>query len=164
MYYFSYGSNMSSKRLFERIKTAIMISTGILDAHVLKFHKVGLGDGTAKCDAYKTDCYTDKIYGVVFDIPYHEKQTLDQIEGLGKGYEEKKVHIKTPNGSTFEAYTYYASHINPNLKPFTWYKEHVLRGAREHKLPADYIGAIEVIESITDSNKGRHAKELAIYC
>ena len=49
------------------------------------------------------------------------------------------------------------------LNPYNWYKEHVLRGARENNLPHDYISIIEKIESLPDPDMDRHEQELAIY-
>ena len=31
------------------------------------------------------------------------------------------------------------------LRPMAWYKDHIVRGAREHGLPADYIRALDRI-------------------
>lgn len=86
------------------------------------------------------------------------------MEGLGNGYEEKTVVVIMPGGSVLEAQTsYYATHIDASLKPYHWYKEHVLRGARENGLPAPYLQIIESLESVADPNPERHALELAIY-
>ena len=88
---------------------------------------------------------------------------LDQKEGLGNGDEEKKVIVELNGGKTIEAFSYYATNIDPQLKPFHWYREHVVRGARENRLPEEYIQLIESIESIADPDDVRHEKELAIY-
>jgi hypothetical protein len=88
---------------------------------------------------------------------------LDDIEGVGLGYEKKDVAIELMNGETTQAFTYYATHIDANLKPLCWYVEHVLRGAREHALPGEYIGAIERIEYERDADYGRRQQELSIY-
>jgi hypothetical protein len=49
------------------------------------------------------------------------------------------------------------------MKPFHWYKEHVVRGAKEHNLPAEYIKTIEAVESVPDPDPKNHGKELSIY-
>ena len=59
--------------------------------------------------------------------------------------------------------TYRATRIDPDLKPFAWYLAHVLAGAREHRLPADYIAAIECLAVVDDPDPLRHASELSIY-
>ena len=62
-----------------------------------------------------------------------------------------------------EAFAYDALRIGDGLRPFAWYKHHVLHGACEHGLPEDYIRAIEAIEAVADSDAARHAAEMAIY-
>ena len=58
---------------------------------------------------------------------------------------------------------YYATDIDPSLRPYHWYKRHVLIGARENNLPAEYIEHIEAIEAIDDPDKQRCSREIAIY-
>ena len=163
MHYFSYGSNMSIKRLLDRVPSAKKVDIGILEAHELKFHKISNKDGSAKCDARETGKSEHYVYGVLFHISQEEKPELDRKEGLGYGYEQKDVLIKLDNGSVIEAFTYYATNIDPTLKPLDWYKEHVLRGARENELPEEYICVIETIESIEETDLERRDRELSIY-
>ena len=163
MHYFSYGSNMSSKRLVNRVPSAKKMDTGLLQKHQLAFHKVSNVDGTAKCDALETRNPQHCIYGVLYDLDPKEKTVLDHIEGLGKGYEIKNVQIQTLSGPVITAFTYYATNTNPQLKPLDWYKEHVLRGAIENDLPSQYIQTIEKVISLEDPNIARRTKELSIY-
>lgn len=158
--YFAYGSNMSTRRLVARVPSAKVISVAVLRGYRLEFHKLGKDD-SAKCDVACTGDSTDVVYGVVFAISLSEKRELDGIEGLGKGYAEKDVIVVSESGKTLEAVTYYATNIDVSLKPRDWYVEHVLRGAREHRLPVEYIKRIESIESIPDPEN--YEKEMAIY-
>jgi len=163
MHYFSYGSNMSIRRLLDRVPSANRVGTGILEMHVLKLHKVSTKDGSAKCDASETGIPGHLVYGVVFHISAHEKANLDNEEGLGYGYEEKEVLIKLDNGTSLMAFTYYATSIDPALRPLDWYREHVVRGARENALPEEYIRMIEANEYDVDPDHERREKELFIY-
>lgn len=163
IFYFAYGSNMSHQRLLARVPSAKKIDTGILDRHQLKFHKPGSTDNTAKCDVHETGNPEHFVHGVLFQISTKEKPELDRIEGIGDGYEYKTVMVELNNGSVVEAFTYYATHINSGLKPLCWYKEHVLRGARENALPEEYIQLIETIEHVDDMDMERRKSELAIY-
>lgn len=154
---------MSIKRLLDRVPSAKKVDVGILEKHELKFHKISKKDGSAKCDACETGNPEHKLYGVVFHILEKEKPELDKKEGLGYGYEQKDVKILLNNGAVIEAFTYYATSINSELKPLDWYKEHVLHGARENGLPIEYIRSIEVIEHVEDSDTERRDNELSIY-
>jgi len=160
--YFSYGSNMSTPRIKHRVESATVISVAHLHQHSLRFHKKSV-DGSAKCGIAHTKSPNDLVYGVVFEILISDKHILDNYEGLGNGYEEKTVSIILPDGKSIAAATYYATHIDVSLKPYHWYKEHVLRGAREHALPPEHIAAIEAIQSIADPDHDKHVKEISIY-
>lgn len=162
MLYFAYGSNMSSPRLVARVPSASVVNVARLDRHRLRFHKQSV-DGSAKCDIEFTTEEQDSVHGVVFDIAPEEKADLDHYEGVGSGYAQKSVTVCMADGKQVDALTYYATQINPALKPYAWYREHVLRGAREHGLPADYLRAIADIEVIADPDRERHNSELSIY-
>jgi gamma-glutamylcyclotransferase (GGCT)/AIG2-like uncharacterized protein YtfP len=160
--YFAYGSNMSTLRLGARVPSSSVICTAKLHSHSLEFHKES-HDGSSKCHIEYTQVQDDIVHGVVYRISESEKPYLDEIEGLGKGYEEKKVSVIMPCGNSVVAYTYYATHINTSLKPYHWYKEHVLRGAFEHGLPAYYIDKIRSVISVPDPDQDNHVRELSIY-
>ena len=162
MHYFAYGSNMSLARLRARIPSARRIGTYRLQAHELRFHKVGR-DGSGKCDAFHTGHPDHVVIGAVFDIDPLEKAQLDLVEGIGAGYDEKQVDLQGVHGPDVAAFTYVATRINLLLRPYTWYKHHVLTGARESLLPLDYIRAIERIESIRDRDANRTAAEYAVH-
>lgn len=158
---FSYGSNMSRARLQARVPSARFVTVAKLPAHRLRFHK-SARDGSAKCNAEETGNPEDRVFGIVYEIADDEKPALDRHEALGFGYDDKLVKLETDRG-TLQAWMYFATRIDDSLKPFHWYKEHVLIGARENGLPLDYIASIEAIESIDDPDTGRHQRELAIY-
>lgn len=164
MYYFAYGSNMSVKRLTnqKRVPFARRICIARLPKHQLRFHKKS-NDGSAKCDAYYTGDDKHFVMGVLFEINQSEKKNLDKVEGLHSGYEEKEVTLITELGGEHEAVTYYAKDIDPLLKPYTWYKDHVLIGARENNLPAEYISMIKVVDTIEDPDIERDSRERSIY-
>lgn len=154
---------MSRKRLAARVPSAKFNTIATLLSHELKFHKISTMDGSGKCDISATENSSNIVIGVIFEIDEHEKSELDKKEGLHFGYEEKGVDLTTPDGQSLKAFTYYATNINESLKPYHWYKEHVLRGAKENGLPEYYVKAIETVESIPDPLPERHEKEMEIY-
>ena len=162
MKYFAYGSNMCSPLLKDRVPSAEKYAIAALKGHVLKFHKISKKDGSGKCDAFETKSPEDIVYGVLFEISENEKQDLDRIEGLGAGYEEKYVYVNLLDEERgIRAFTYYATKIDDSLKPYDWYKDFVVSGAREHNLPKVYIKLLEREESIDDSDKSRVDKNRA---
>lgn len=162
MTYFAYGSNMSSARLQNRVPNAKRVGTGRLTKHDLRFHKKSQ-DGSGKCDAFHTDDTHDQVWGVLFEIDPHEKPELDKAEGLGYGYNEKTVTILTDTDEEIQAFTYYALQIASDLKPYCWYKNHVIIGARESGLPESHIQKIESIPCIKDPDPQRAAREWAMH-
>lgn len=163
MNYFAYGSNLSVRRLHNRLQSVTIRCVVRLPAYKLIFHKKSV-DGSAKCDALHTENRDDCVIGVLYEIQKTEKPILDRIEERGYGYEEKIVNVLTAQGKTIETLSYFAKKIDSSLKPYHWYKEHVLRGAREHHFPSAYIQMIEQIESIPDPMPERQVRELQIYC
>lgn len=162
MLYFAYGSNLSSARLRERIPSAELVATGRLPEHKLLFHKIGR-DGTAKCNACFTGRSSDHLYGAVYRIDPDHKIRLDRAEGMGKGYEIKNVTITASATEKIEAFTYFATRTARNIRPFSWYREHVFRGACEHCFPRNYIEQIAAVEAKEDPEPARAERELAIY-
>ncbi len=160
--YFAYGSNMASYRLLFRIPGALPIDTAMLAKHRLRFRKSDNGE-SGKCDIDMTGNLADRVHGVVYQISAVEKEVLDRHEGLGTGYSEKQIELTTNSGQSLSAFTYYALIIDESLVPYHWYKEHVLRGAMEHGLPADYINPIRQMQSKIDPDYIRSERELAIY-
>ncbi|VEP11288.1 Gamma-glutamylcyclotransferase [Hyella patelloides LEGE 07179] len=162
MKYFAYGSNMSQKRLQKRISSPQSIGVYFLAQHKLRFHKIST-DGSGKCDAYYTGNTADSVIGVLYEIDELEKPILDKFEFLGYGYNEKEVLIADEQGNVERAITYYALKIDASLLPYSWYKEHVLFGARKAQLPTAYIEEIESIATKKDLNQERAFRELKIY-
>ena len=152
---------MSLRRLQQRVPGVRLLGPARLPAHRLRFHKIG-SDGSGKCDAFYTGQMADAIHGVLYHIDRSEKKVLDRIEGLGFGYDEKIVELEHGD-QPLEAITYVATRIADDLKPFEWYLNHVLIGAREASLPQPYVADIERVVAIPDPNRKRHAREIAIH-
>jgi cation transport regulator ChaC len=163
MLYFAYGSNMSLARLRQRTPSARRISVGALSGHRLCFHKVSHRDGSAKCDALETGLEQDRVWGVVYRIAPEERVLLDQAEGLGQGYQRAWVDLRLQGGEVCRAFLYRATLIDRRLAPFTWYKQHVLVGARENGLPDDYVRLIEAVYALQDADRERNRSETRIH-
>jgi len=146
---FSYGSNLSTARLRARTPSARPVRVAQLRDHVLRWHKRGR-DGSGKCDV---EPGAGSVWGVVYEIDRAEKPLLDDAEGLHRGYAERAVVLEGPGA--VRALLYHATDIERSLRPYHWYKAFVLAGAREHGLPAEYVGAIAAVDSIPDPDRAR---------
>ncbi len=152
-YYFAYGSNLHPVRLTERITSAELIGVARLPGYRLVFHKKGK-DGSGKGDIVKTDAVSDLVYGAIYKIDPQHKAILDKIEG--EGYTDRKITLVC-NGYRYSCYTYTArpQHINSDLKPFNWYVQLIVLGARFLNFPADYITEIAHVDTTDDRDGDR---------
>ena len=162
MLYFAYGSNMSQQRLRARVPSAQRLKVATLHAHRLAFHKIGT-DGSAKCDISPCTHHEATVFGVLYTMDTRHRAALDRAEGLGNGYEVKQLDLIALDGERVSAFSYYATAVDDTLQPFDWYLRHVLRGARENALPADYTARIAAIATIADPDPQRARRELAIH-
>ncbi len=160
--YFAYGSNMSVPRIQARIPGAEFVAVAYLPAHCLTFSKPGIDD-SGKCDALYTGDQSDHVCGVVYRISAADKMILDGYEGLGHHYLTKPATVLTEQQSEYKVFLYVATEVIVNLKPYHWYRTHVLHGAKEAGLPQYYIEGLEKVTSIADPDPDRHAREMAIY-
>jgi cation transport regulator ChaC len=160
--YFAYGSNMSTARLRKRMPSCKPLGVATLPGHALRFHKRSR-DMSGKCNAFASG-NNNSVIGVLFSFDPAERAKLDEAEGIGAGYEHEMVTVINENGRRRKVLTYVATpdYIDDGLKPYAWYKDFVLAGAREHGLPPEYIAEyIQSVEAIEDPNKTREKKQRA---
>jgi hypothetical protein len=157
---FAYGSNMSCARLQARLPCARRLGLARLPDRELRFHKRG-ADGSAKLDAIPATSASACVLGVLYALDAADGARLDTIEG--PGYRREAVRVVTPDGNWIDAFMYRAVDIDPALQPYHWYVHHVLVGAREAGLPAEYTAAIEATRSIDDPEPARARREMAIH-
>jgi hypothetical protein len=156
--HFAYGANMVTARMRERVPSATPIGIGRLVGHALRWDKRSPVDGSGKCDAEATDRDEDTVWGVLFTLAECDKPALDAAEGLDAGYTEKQVKILTECGP-ITAITYCAVDKDPTLRPYHWYKDLVITGAREHALPNRYRSRLEFEPTVAypTHRSARHA-------
>lgn len=160
--YFAYGSNMSTARLRERMPSCKPLGIATLPGHSLRFHKRSV-DNSGKCNAFASG-NDDSVIGVLFSFDPAERAKLDKAEGVGSGYEHAMVTVINDKGRRRKVLTYLASsdYVDDSFKPYGWYKDFVVAGAREHGLPPEYIAeCIESVEAIEDPKKTREKKQRA---
>ncbi len=145
MKYLAYGSNMHPMRLKLRIPSAKFYKVISLKKYKLKFHKLGK-DGSGKCNIFFTGNKKDKIYGIIYDIKDLEIKYLDRFE---IGYEKKFLYLEEIKEEIF-FYSALKKFINESLRPYDWYKNFVLEGAKYFNLPKEYIRMIERVDSVKD--------------
>jgi hypothetical protein len=155
--YFAYGSNLLKARLCEQAPSALVRAVGYLPGYSVRYNKRSK-DGSGKCNLVRTN-ENDRVYGVVYDFLDQEKPSLDKHEGLGRGYHTEEIRVITEDGET-GAYTYVGddSAVDDSLKPYSWYKELVVEGARRHSLPTKYIEQLQCVDAVKDPDLEREER------
>jgi hypothetical protein len=156
MLYAAYGSNLHPVRLADRISSAQLVGTTCLPNWSLRFHKRS-EDGSGKCTILIGD---DGVHFAIFDISAEDKLTLDKIEGLGNGYSE--ISLSIPGIGICVSYVAEESYIDDSLRPYDWYKELVLAGARFNRFPDHYLKEIESVQALPDPSPERSARQWAV--
>lgn len=138
------------------------LANGFVTGRVLRFHKCSI-DGSGKCDIRASPNTADAVYGVVYEIPENEIAQLRDAEGVGKGYHEESVSVVLVDGGVLQAKAFVAdeTYLNPQLKPYTWYKGLVVAGAEQNGLTSDYVAAIRAAPAERDREINRRGKREA---
>lgn len=156
---FAYGSNMLSARIQERCPSAQAVRVARLPGFELAWHKRST-DGSGKCDVVARTPGS-AVFGVVYAVPRSEKAGLDRAEGLGAGYDERAASVWLQD-NPMDVVLYVATDTDAALRPYTWYRELVVAGAREHGLPYDYLRILHTAAAIEDPDRERHTRKLAL--
>ena len=146
--YFAYGSNMSTRWLQNRVASAKPIGRAKLPNKRLVCNKKSI-DGSGKANL--ADSPRDIVWGVLYEIDEVELKKLDKIE---RGYTRKTLEVITDEDSIVKAHVYISSKLTDDARPYDCYKELLIKGAREHHLPASYMKYLEQINSKPNPGRG----------
>jgi len=158
--YFTFGSNLFLPRLEARIGPFQVLGSTAIRGRELRFHKRG-SDGSGKADCAATDRADAVVHGMVYRIAQGAKTVLDEIEGVGHGYQEAHaiaaVFTAGEVVAEMDVYFYEAQpdYLDPALKPFDWYHQYVVRGAMRHRLPHGYIEELQRVRALPDPDTER---------
>lgn len=143
-WYFAYGSNLHAQQMEDRTGVIGEARRVRLEGYRMMFNKRG-GDGTGKANIVWDP--TGVVWGVIYRCTSDELNKMDPYEGVAGGhYHCLQVQVQSEDGEGIQAITYVAgdSFIDDSLVPGEGYLQTVLKGAREHGLPIDYIHDIEM--------------------
>lgn len=148
--YFAYGSNLHPLRLLERVPSANLVGGTSVHQYRLMFHKQSV-DGSSKCNLIHTGSESDLAYGAIYVIDPAHLSHLDRVEGNGCGYLDHHLTVQH-QGREYRCFTYFAqqSYIVDNRRPYHWYKQLVVLGAKYLQFPDAYVCSIESVESVED--------------
>jgi hypothetical protein len=129
-----------------------LLGTGRLSGYELEFHKRSQ-DESGKCSIRPGG---SGVHVAVYEISVADKQRLDAIEGVGRGYAGADVNV--PGFSDCSTYRAEPAFVDDSLSPYEWYHELVLLGCRFHGFPDTYIARIEAVEAQPDPDAERQQR------
>jgi gamma-glutamylcyclotransferase (GGCT)/AIG2-like uncharacterized protein YtfP len=144
LWYFAYGSNLDTDRKQTR-------TGAIRESHIAKLSGYRLAFNK-RSDRYRACANllanpTEEVHGVIYRCTPEALDEMDEHEGVASGhYRRETVQVQTIDGQTLHAITYVANsqYIIPERLPSDEYLDHILRGARAHRLSTSVIQAIEI--------------------
>jgi len=141
-WYFAYGSNLDMDQKENRTGVIREARRARLDGYRIAFNKRG-GDGTGKANIILDAARV--VWGVVYLCNLAALTAMDKYEGVcGGHYYRKNVCVQCDSGELLEVVTYVAGEtfIQSSLVPASDYLERIIRGARMHDLPQNYLHEI----------------------
>ncbi|MBX9867917.1 MAG: gamma-glutamylcyclotransferase [Burkholderiales bacterium] len=164
MYYFSYAANISVAWFQKRIASAEPLDTYELHGYRLEFNKIG-ADGSSKANAVYTGNQEDSIWGVVYQVAEEDRHALENGYNSRKhGYIKQNIMVEV-DYEPHQAFMFVAHEdsIDDNLKPYSWYVFHLLHGAMSADFPMEYVGMLQNVDTLTDTNIQRACNENEVY-
>ena len=164
MLYFAFGSNLDPDQIRERCPGYRRVGLAALHDYRLVFplYSELWGGGGASVQLH----HGDVVWGCVYDLTDDDLARLDGFEGYrGPGdqhniYERQLVTVELtrPDDDSvprrLRAFTYVARFSNPS-PPTRRYLDAILKGARHHGLPDEYVaklGKTSVLAESTETN------------
>jgi gamma-glutamylcyclotransferase (GGCT)/AIG2-like uncharacterized protein YtfP len=154
MLYFAYGSNMHSGQMKERCPSAKFVCRAKLPGHRLAFTLKSVERRCGVADVLRDEAKA--VWGVVYELAANELKDLDKDESFLPGrpdseneYTREKHHVWTEGDARRPLLVWlYRGHpqLDPSL-PSCDYKKLIVEGARQWKLPAEYIRELETIQT-----------------
>jgi len=145
--YFAYGSNMKTERMSKRVPSANAVGRAkILNKRLVCNKKSKYGSGKANL----TDSPGDVVWGVLYEITDADLRKLDRFEG---DYRRVAVEVLNEQEHPIVVQTYVSGKLTTEPIPYDWYKALIVEGAREHRLPEDYLKLLEGLPAKPDPRK-----------
>jgi hypothetical protein len=162
MLYFAFGSNLDPDQIAERCPHHRVVGLAALRDHRLGFplFSNSWGGGVASVQLH----HGDAVWGIVYDLTDDDLEALDGFEGFRASGNQHNVHDRTtvtvdlerPDDGSIprrvRCETYIARPSNPS-PPSRRYLDTIVKGARHHRLPEEYIAAISVLPVKTEESE-----------
>jgi len=136
MLYFAYGSNMSFAQMKERCPGGRFLGPAVLGGHRFVYDGYSVDRQGATADIVPSNA--DAVRGGLFAITERDKLALDALEGYPKAYDRREFEVSDAEGNARLAMAYFRTGRALG-KPHPDYEKLVLEGAKDCRLPEDYV-------------------------
>lgn len=141
VWYFAYGANMSTDVLVGRRGIQPLSSEAArLDGYRLVFDQAAI-PLIEPCFASIEPAAADCVHGVLHELSAESADQVDAFEG--PTYERITVEVHGEKSGPVTARTYRTRQPIARLLPSRRYLRLLIKGAREHDLPEEYIARLE---------------------
>ncbi len=145
IYYFGYGGNLTIDRFRKYQMNAEAVDVARLNGFALRFslpcEYLGKGFASADEEAGST------VWGYLYKMDGPSLLLLDIMEwSVLNQYRRIPVKVMTRAGNAITAFTYQARHPKEGLRPSTGYRAGIVKAAKIHGFPEEYIRQIESVE------------------
>ncbi len=163
MLYFAYGSYMDPEQIQSRAPGHQVVGVAALREHRLAFplYSNEWGGGVVSIQPH----HGDTVWGMLYELTEADLGMLDQATGFrGPGDEHNvydrehiTVELTRPDDGSFprrvraDIYVARPSNASP---PARAYLDTILRGARHHRLPEDYVAKVAAIPVVREEGSG----------
>jgi len=131
--YFAYASNLKKSTLEQRTGSKIQnFLQGRLLDYGFRFN-VKNAEGSARANIIVSE--SEDVFGAIYEMENKYKEALLSTE---PGYRMINVTIETETGNV-PAFTFISDHDDENIYPSKDYLKSITEGAKEHKLPQEYM-------------------------
>jgi gamma-glutamylcyclotransferase (GGCT)/AIG2-like uncharacterized protein YtfP len=162
MLYFAFGSNLDPDQMRDRCPGNHLIGEAVVRDHKLIFPRFSerWGGGVASLQL----SHGNDVWGVLYELSDEDLHALDACEGFRvpadahNQYEREQVWVdlvRPEDGSVprrVRAWTYLARPANPSL-PSRRYLDAVIKGARAHRLPDDYVAMLSRLPVLAEETE-----------
>ena len=146
MLYFGYCTLLETANMRRYCPTAAPVGVGSLSGYKLCFDTYGSGDPRGGCNLRLAA--GEEILGVLYELTPGELSGLDSISGVDRGYYQRIDVTVTREGHEIPAVTYRIPAPGGPFHPPAEYVRPILDGAREWRLPEEYIARlVQIIEA-----------------
>jgi gamma-glutamylcyclotransferase (GGCT)/AIG2-like uncharacterized protein YtfP len=143
--YFAYASNMDHQTYRRRCPRAKDLGRARLPGYRLAFTRYSRSRRGGSADIVLDA--SSEVWGVLYEIDDGCFASMDRVEGVPAAYRRERVTVTGREGKPVEAITYVANRTGDFL-PSKSYLRVILRGARAHGLPDEYVWALERTETL----------------